>query len=81
MIIVYFIEDDWEIVYRKLVGIGNEDILRVDFDDWFRKKGFGLEYDDFKLELLRVVEIVNEDDFENELDREEVLFDFFIIFI
>lgn len=72
-----FTEDDWELAHRKLAGIQNEDAARTEFDDWLRKKGLGSEHDDPKSKSSRAEEATNDDDSENELDREEVLFDFF----
>ena len=71
---VYFVEDDWELAHQKLAGIHVHDEGRheAQFDEWLRKKGLGLQQDDPKSTLSRDVKTANEEDFEDELDREEV---------
>ena len=73
-----FTEDDWELGHRKLAGLlaGDEDTERAQFDEWLKKKGFGLAGDDPKSKSSRPVGNTLEDDYEDELDREEVCFYF-----
>ena len=61
---VYFVEDDWELAHQKLAGIHVHDEGRheAQFDEWLRKKGLGLH---------QHAKTASEEDFEDELDREE----------
>ncbi|CAH3144700.1 unnamed protein product [Pocillopora meandrina] len=64
------LEDDWEFGHRKLAGLPVEDEAseRAQFDEWLKKKGLGSTGDGSEAKFVgRNIE----EDFEDELDREE----------
>lgn len=72
-----FAEDDWEFGHRKLAGLPVEDEAseRAQFDEWLKKKGLGSTGDGPEAKFVgRNIE----EDFEDELDREEVSLHFWL---
>lgn len=72
-----FAEDDWEFGHRKLAGLPVEDEAseRAQFDEWLKKKGLGSTGDSPEAKFVgRNIE----EDFEDELDREEVSLHFWL---
>ncbi|XP_022779839.1 protein PAT1 homolog 1-like [Stylophora pistillata] len=64
------LEDDWEFGHRKLAGLPLEDEAseRAQFEEWLKKKGLGSTGDG---PGAKFVERNIEEDFEDDLDREE----------
>ena len=66
------VEDDWELAHRKLSGLHEEGTQEVQYANWLKQKGFECKQGEEKSTTAKYLHSSTHEDFEDELNREEV---------